>query len=66
MKLTTVLVVAVAMVLLFSIYLREDVKFSVKFWSAGMSLEVKDQHAGRTKAVTPGHTGGNLDRDRND
>lgn len=51
MKLTTMLVVAVAMVLLFSIYLREDVKFSVKFWSAGMSLEVKDQHVGRTKTV---------------
>ena len=54
MMLTIVVVGIVAMILLFSIYLREDVKFSVRFWGTGMSLEVRDQHAGRTESVTPG------------
>ncbi|MCE2542825.1 MAG: hypothetical protein J4F30_05255 [Acidobacteria bacterium] len=66
MMLTIVVVGIVAMILLFSIYLREDVKFSVRFWGTGMSLEVRDQHAGRTEAVTPGYTRGDLGRDRND
>ena len=34
--------VIVAMVLIFAIYHREDVKFSVKFWGADVSLEVTD------------------------
>ncbi len=49
MMLTIVLVGTVAMILLFSIYLREDVKFSVRFWGTGMTLEVRDQHACHTK-----------------
>ena len=51
MMLTIVLVGTIAMILLFSIYLREDVKFSVRFWGTGMSLEVKDQHVGHTRTV---------------
>lgn len=64
MMLTIVLVGTVAMILLFSIYLREHVKFSVRFWGTGMSLEVRDQHVGHTEAVTPGRTHGDLDQDR--
>ena len=36
----------VAIVLLFAIYHREDVKVSIKFWGADVSLEVTDQAAG--------------------
>ena len=51
MMLTILLVGTVAMILLFAIYLREDVKFSVRFWGTGMSLEVKDQHVGHMKPL---------------
>ena len=42
MKKMTVCVI-VAMVLIFAIYLREDVKLNVKFLGADMSLEVTDR-----------------------
>ena len=51
MKKTTLLAVLVAVVLLSAIYLREDVKFSVRFWGTGLSLEVTDQHPGHTRTV---------------
>ena len=38
--------VIVAMVLIFAIYHREDVKFSIKCWGADVSLEVTDRVAG--------------------
>ena len=65
MMLTILLVGTVAMILLFAIYLREDVKFSVRFWGTGMSLEVKDQHVGHMKPLGQKipTTGGNRGRD---
>ena len=33
----------VAMVLIFAIYYREDVKLNIKFWGADVSLEVIDR-----------------------
>ena len=45
------MVMAVAMILLSAIYLREDVKFSITFLGTGMSLEVRDQHADHTRTV---------------
>ena len=64
MRRTTLLVVLVAIVLLSAIYLREDVKFSVKFWGMGMSLEATDQHAGRAKALNPERTLGDANSRR--
>ena len=62
MKLTIVLAVIVAMLLLFAIYLRENVKFTVRFLGTDLSLEVKDQRARRTESLTPGHTNGDIAR----
>ena len=55
MKLTVLLVVTVAMLLLFAIYLREDVKFTVRFLGTDLSLEVKDHPAGRDGTLSQGH-----------
>ena len=50
MKKRMAVYVIVAMVLVFAIYHREDVKFRVNFWGAGVSLEVTDRAAGGRSA----------------
>ena len=51
----TVLLVAVAMILVFAICLGRDIKFSINVWGTRASLEVSDQHAGHTQTVGQGH-----------
>ena len=53
MKMTVLLVVVVAIVLLYAIHLGRGVKLSVRLPGTGASLEVGDgRHAGRTESLS--------------
>ena len=57
----TILMVAVAIVLLYAIHLGRGVKLNVRLPGTGASLEVTHRHAGRTEARSLVPTGAGAD-----